>query len=356
MDVDYADLESKLSDFRLYINIFAQKCGSLVTPTGMTFLTRHSWLNSNIFADSPTDKAQFIYFNTPCYGIYSARTSTKGGELIYTDVKPQSGKITLDRIIQFGNMILEPLIADEDINIMSGDILKAFGDNVNKLSLVGEDDVILPVYSPEVLTQIQNLTEHNLIASDIQVKQSNGYIVTDYGTYSASKTDLTLLKLNEDGVLNMPMDNPTPGDVMVATRLTGVVDTTPEKGYKIKSCGTEIVFRANIYTLNDEGNGLDKSDTAYLGVSKTTASGDVSDTTLWINLRNVVNSIADLASFNAHPKALVTIYDSTGNNLLFSRIVMEFDNYTVINPSDIKQMDDVAVLNEFDVPQMGVYK
>lgn len=355
MDVDYADLESKLSDFRLYINIFAQKCGSLVTPSGMTFLTRHSWLNSNIFADSPTDKAQFIYFNTPCYGIFSPKTSTKGGELIYTDVKPSDGKITLARIIEFGNMILEPLIADEDINIMSGDILKAFGDSVNKLALVGENDVILPVYSPEVLTQIQNLREINLSAADIKVSQENGYLITNYATIQYASNDMTKLELEKEGILNMPMADPTPGDVMVATRLMGVLERGEGTSYKIASCGTEICTNVHIYTLNEAGTALTKSGTGYLFTANASGTGSFSDTVLMLNFKNVVEQLANLAIFNAHPKALIAIFGSD-KSLIYSRIVMELDNYTVIDSADVKQMDDVAVLNEFDVPQMGVYK
>lgn len=355
MGVDYADLESKLSDFRLYINIFAQKCGSLVTPSGMTFLTRHSWLNSNIFADAPTDKAQFIYFNTPYFGIFSPRTSTKGGELIYTKLKPQTGKITLDRIIEFGNSILEPLIADEDINIMSGDILKAFGDSVNKLALVNENDVILPVYSPEVLTQIQNLREIPLENPEIRVSQENGYLITNYSTLKFVSTDVAKLKLDADNILNMPMTDPTPGDVMVATRLMGVLESTAENAYRIASCGTEICLSVGIYTLNEDGKGLTNSGSGYLATVKSSGTGDVSDTVKMVSLKAVVDQLANLAVFNSHPKALIAIF-GTDNSLIYSRLVMELDNYTVINPSDVKQMDDVAVLNEFDVPQMGVYK
>lgn len=48
------------------------------------------------------------------------------------------------------------LLADEDINIMSGDIIKAYGSELYKLPLLGEEELQEFTYDVDLLQQFKN--------------------------------------------------------------------------------------------------------------------------------------------------------------------------------------------------------
>lgn len=344
MDVDYEDLLQNLSDFRLYINTYAQKVGSLVTPSGMTYFQRHSWVFSNIFADSTTAKAQFVYFNPSEIGVYEGFTDRKGGKVVYKPLVPNGTKFKLNDFITFGNSILEPLLRDEDINIMSGDIMKAFGDNVNKLAIVSEEETLLPVYNAEVLTQIQN-ARLGKWTSGSEVTQTNGHIV-----YKPTYTKSSYENPDRARLFNMPYDSVEASDVMVASRLIYTVTSTGEP----TSFGTELFTALKVFGLSDDGSALAKITEV---VDNLTISVNGAQTS-WLGVQNTMKTVAALQVFNFHPYVNCFAKSGVGDEAtqVDAWTFGDVENYTTINNSDIEQMNEVAILNEFDVPQMGVYR
>lgn len=356
MGIDYDDIVSQLADFRLYINTYAQKLGSLVTPSGMTYFQRHAWVFSNVFADSTSAKAQFYYFNPDSFGIFEPTTSQKGGKMVYKKVEnSDNSKLKLSDLIAFGNSMIEPLLSDEDINIMSGDIIKAFGTNLNTLGMITENDAIMPVYNLEVLTQIQNLqvTKFDSDAPQREVTQTDGYLVFNPCLTGEIPTYDDWMELEAPVLFTLPFDSVEPGDVMVASRLIPTFEPKDKKVY-LDSAGSEIVTSFNMYNINEDGTRMD-----IVGSISMTNWGRVSNNEVdWWDCSLTLQTLMALEKFEYHPAFGYKITSGTGTDLeiMFSNIALDVENYTVLDKSDIIQMNEVAILNEFDVPQMGVYK
>lgn len=165
-----------------------------------------------------------------------------------------------------GNTIIASLQTSEDIGTMSGDILKAFGENAMfKLESIAEDFSVTPIYSQEVLSQINSAKIYRADSTDVNVpltrlnisQTSDGIIFQGYidNVKSLSRSKYTnrraykasalpkfadakilypqfeILRREESIVqvtsapnasystINMYKDLPTPDDNMVATRL-----------------------------------------------------------------------------------------------------------------------------------------
>jgi len=181
--------------------------------------------------------------------------------------------------------MLDALILSEDIGIISGDILKAYGAN-NLYTMQPIDSIVdLPVvYSPEVLTQINSATMCGQIGADsdslmrfnITQDTKTGRIYQGYlrdgetkpryprfrfdARSGGSVTDIQLLnRVNvTDRVVNIQKQDVSPDDVMVATRLqvssdleTEISTVTGGTGYNIylvpKTSGSELLTVCSIF-------------------------------------------------------------------------------------------------------------
>lgn len=65
-------------------------------------------------------------------------------------------KLTINDYFQLLDDMLSVLLSDEDINIMSGDIIKAYGDNLYKLPFIEENEVQDVIHDENLLLQFSN--------------------------------------------------------------------------------------------------------------------------------------------------------------------------------------------------------
>lgn len=158
---DYEDLATNLADFLFYINTFATRLNALSVPNTYTLFKRHMWLFSNIYADADTDKCQMYVLRPAAFAMYNPTASDSGPALQWQKVKLNGEEaateaMTFADIKELGDKLLNALLNDEDINIISGDILKAYGDNRFMVAGVSADYRCVPIYEPEFLLQIHN--------------------------------------------------------------------------------------------------------------------------------------------------------------------------------------------------------
>lgn len=119
MGFDFDDISQNLAQFRWLINQVAYKLTALYVPAGMTYFERHIWLNSGVYVDSASVKAQTYLFRQSAAYVYNASAATDyAATLKYTEIPSH---LTLDKCTQFVNSMLNPILADEDMNIISGD-------------------------------------------------------------------------------------------------------------------------------------------------------------------------------------------------------------------------------------------
>lgn len=255
MGVDFDDIQRNLADFRMYINVFANKIGSMCIPASMSYMAKHIWMYEGLYFDSVSSKAQTYMFNPYGFLYYDQYNAQGTGDQTRGVLKlmPMTGRknlLTREDIYEIGNALINPILASQDINIMSGDILKAFGpENMFKIDYVPEDYIVLPSYSMEVLDQIQNMTmvgdvvapANNNIApmycnqmGTVIVDQVNalntGYLVNsmkfclndEWQGSTVRPTGFNYLASNK--FVTFQYDNITTANTMEATRMTNTIE------------------------------------------------------------------------------------------------------------------------------------
>lgn len=351
MNVDADSILYNLNDLRGTINLFAAKLGSFFVPATFTYLQRHAWMNYNIFSDSDKPfKSQLYYYQQQAYYKYDETTSPHGTSLIYTPFPANSNTLAnYGALISFGNELLNPLLNSQDIGIMGSDMLKAFGESgLIKLNAIEDDFTIDIAYSPEVLTQIQN----TIAVGDLSVSQHLADITQDNNTGSIIQT----LKANDTsddcsnaaikGVnnyfLNMPMVNPTPDNVMVATRNMSWVDKT-----LFIHGGSDVITHMNVF-----------DDPAYpTRHTKVITSSIVTASDPMLAFQKYGELLKSVTPFNMHPRLVMgaIVGEGVDAETVKQQIICDFENYTPLPIVDLQKMHEVALLSMFNVPQYGTY-
>lgn len=192
MGLDFEDLISHYADFYGFINLYQSKISSLTLPAGLTYLSRQCFIYDGLYLDTESSKAQ-TYFYTPAgfYQFTEGSASGEPGSLVmkrFVDVSAITGNqntgMTLLQLIGFGYALANPVLGSEDMGIMSGDILKAYGfAGLYHEPVLQQTEVAVPVFNKEVLSQIQNATIfRNWLPNSLDVTQTTaintGFLVS----------------------------------------------------------------------------------------------------------------------------------------------------------------------------------
>lgn len=304
-----------LAQLRAHINLTAARMNSLKVPAGMPIVERWKWLCSNVFMDDDDIKAQAYVFKFPRYARFSATTNENGSELRFPDA-PKSNS-TIDDIYAFTETLLEPLLSNEDIGIMSGDIMKAYGSNVTVEEMIGDNYVVLPTHDKEVLMQIHN-TFIPFVAQPEHAIYQEGGVIKEYA-YGEANSAVRSWYESVNGHLLDYYGTPEPSNVIVMTRNVPVVEVR-ETTLQILACGSEYVYGADVIR-DPEGFHTD-------AVSSVLYSTDIS-------------AILAVSCFNWHP--ITYIAESGGNQL---GVLGDLENYTVIAPETLSAMHRNAIFAE----------
>lgn len=348
MNVNPLDITNNLSDFRTYINTYAAKLGSFFVPASFTYLQRHAWMNYNVFSDSDKPfKSQLYFYYQQAYYKYNETNSEQGTALIYSPLPTTVMKF--QDLVTFGEGLLTPLLNSQDIGIMGSDMLKAFGESgLIKMNTIDSNFTIDIAYSPEVLTQIQN----TVAVGDLSVSQHLADITqnnTDGTILQTLKAQRTSNGFNNGAVhgvdtyfLNMPMVNPSPDNVMVATRNMSWVDSS-----LLVHSGSEVVTNFRVF------NNPKLPTTSINVITSSIVTKDTAEDALDIYSQTV----ASVVPFNMHPRIVVGAIYGTGSNTdaIQNSILCDFENYTPLPVVDLQKMHEVALLSMFAVPQYGTF-
>lgn len=301
MGIDYDDVMAHQADFRAFINSYAPRVASYCIPSGMSFMARHMWMYSHIFIDSDTDKAQ-SYFYTPA-AFYSFTLDEEGkGMLEYVPFGPTNNwdvghLLSVKELQEYAMRLADGIADNQDFNIMSGDILKAYGANgIYVPQQVPEAYIVLPDYNAEVASQFENITLVGLptpwdptdpaynefltrAALTQIITQNDNQGINGYLQYNPSflphttvpSSILTTAQLGElavpytaNRILNMHHGDVKPEEVMVASRLmqSGVASVEKVIGSSnnivsvtYPSMGSDVALGARIFTyvFNSKG-------------------------------------------------------------------------------------------------------
>lgn len=339
--VDIADLRANLADFRLFINNCCARASAFCVPAVMPLFVRHSWMVSNIYKDSDTLKAQNYMYVPKWFYRYDETGSKFGGQLVIQGRVTNAKLSDLQKIFED---MFKKLAYSEDIGVMSGDILKAYGqEKLFKLSSVEPDYTVLPVYNEEVLSQIHNL---QIVEPNLASEAAKTWNVTqdpNSGFLIFNPTIIPWAYNPKKVMVNMPWDGVTPADTMVATRLTASYE-----GTKLTACGSELV--TNFRIIKYDATGVLK------------VSVDFTSPIIYVNASNLgtpqadVQKMCELTQFDWHPLFhLVTNPGTTPTTNTYCGIMGDINNYTIMDIEDLKNLHSTAILSEFNVPQIGSF-
>lgn len=355
MHVDYNDILTNIADYRYFLNACAFKMGAMVTPANMNIYRRHSWLFSSIYKDSDSSKAQ-LYTFTPDYVLKfvnsnDTQTASKlqaiamsGRVIANADNSYVANPFTFATLKELFNKVLDPIYSDEDMNIMSGDILKAYGENgVFKIQQVPEDYLTVPVKNMEVLEQI-----HNAYC----VGHPGDVTITEDATRSflTSKPNFkSTFHSRCNRIVDFAWENPTPEDVMTGTRFSVISDSDDGTYYTYKNIGSDLITNVVVYMYAANSTGV-----------------PVLCNSSWLDSGNLISEVPENADKMTFWLSEVTRFDWAPQLNLFRRstegtfnqcmVVADLDNYTVLSTTDLEKLHETALLSLFDVPRVGASK
>lgn len=346
MGFDYDDILQHLPELRYYINVLANKINTLCVPATMTYMIRHSWLFSNVYADSQDPKAQLYVFNQGGYRTYEEKNLP--AVLKYHSI---FWNTTMSQIKVIGDTMLSKIIESEDMNIMSGDILKAYGDsNLFKVVPVDENYRVEPVYNEEVLMQIENMTILPIF--------TEGSLDISYMVDTNTIMYNPIFETNSVGwatnrIINMHKAEVTPSDTMVATRLMvqpnkeHIEEDEPGKcTFTITGMGSELVIGATMffYDLDDQDQWALKNQ--HFESIVYYEPDDYTPADLAI--------VTMIEKFDWHPCVWLIFHRGQAGRLSFADTDLvgysyDLENYTILDHLTLTKMHDTAILSEFGI-------
>ncbi|AFJ79070.1 capsid protein [Otarine picobirnavirus] len=355
-----------INEFRSALNRIAYKIGVMNVPNNLSYMQRHMWLCSNLYADEPGNT-----FQTYCFrpgGAYRYRFSTPKDPTGSLEMKVLP-TMSLQSWLNTLEELMAPVLSSEDMAIMSGDLLKAYGESsMFKLTTVPEDYQVLPTYNEEVLSQIENATIWYGIDNSVEsadkdhhkwdIRENTTQDDANLGALYQNPTLLSPYGCQFDSVINLHTEEVNPENVMIATRLmTTAVSAkwmkTKEKLYTMTAMdyGSEIIVAAFMYTGLGSANIDDLN--CYVDIfSDTTPAQAVSET--------AVSMIAAgyLQTFNRHPLVFVgtrTFKDPASTTtpseptIYTPAFMLGVSNMSTVDHRTLESMHNVAMLSMFDV-------
>lgn len=311
---DYASL----ANYNFRLNVIANRINSFCLPKDILALQRFAYIASNVFIDASTIRGQFYIFHKKGYYMFQPVAESTGSSLKYVDdMVPANLGLQLTHLEQQ----LTALFGDDDINTMSGDVLKAFKDNVYNIAGVASDYMVEPVYDEDVLNQIQNasLCNVSITETSLSVKQANNII-----QFQPQASDLPNLVSNNAYIFNSHKDEPSYTDNIEWSRLYTIKDGG------IVKCGLECLLQ--IKFISSTGATYTMTRTTF------SPSGD----TDW-------NMLLMMSQFDWHP--FVYLFTTSGSapslNLVTKPVFGDLRYYAILDKATIARTHDSAVLASY---------
>ena len=359
--VDYDDVYSNLANFRYGINALIAKAASLAVPATMPIFLRHAFLFQNVYIEGPSIKDQMYLLNPDGFYQFSF-DAEHAGMLTYfplADFKTEEAvdKLKTSHMLKFGNLLLDALVMNEDINIMSGDILKAYGGNIIKLAPLPEIYPLTPVFNAAVLEQFKNATVfmgeniHNLHIKQNSTKAylesqpmwtTNAAIETKYPSLTVENQKKLMSYYKGRRILSTIAPNPDQNVVIEDTRLMASLDpnTATESTANIL-CGSEIVVDLKYWTYLYSSTG-----TVTLSVGRVYSSLLVTADTMPTRF----SAFARLKHFKYCPAICANIVDGVNTT---REIYFDVDNFAILDYQTLYKMHETAILSMLNVASIA---
>lgn len=373
MGINASDFRRNQSNFRLWLNDFALRLQTLPMPNVLSYTTRQIFLYEGIYLDSNTSKAQYLMYNPMGFYKYSEGTETSAaGTLTFTSLPgtAQTTLMTTESLMNYAESLMQPILNSQDMSqYIVSDILKAYSpSSMFMVSPIAENFRVQAHYNQEILMQMENCYIYNFTSFESTLGQ-NMTINTDQSliwNYKVSPTlntggisndeladaykSLQQFIKDDEILVNFHKDNITPEDFMVASRLSGAPLQLDATGaYRFKTVGSEVVAfgMLSVYTSPN------MTDSGLIQYPLTTDNFFTFNKTLddtGVMTSFIVAQI--LSSFDWHPGIRYTVFTGISSGspsiTLCTGKMMDLETTATLSVTDLKNMNRVAMLGEFD--------
>lgn len=380
--VDPEDIRNNLATFRYDINLLIQQAASFCVPNTMPIFQREVFLYQNIYTEGTSIKDQLYMYKPLAFLKYGGDTTASSLVPQYLMTQEQGASGYLLKAKDLTNLVqqlMTPLKFSEDMNIMGGDILKAYGTNIIKVAPMDTFYPIVPIFDIGVLEQMKNATcVGNLVYSGIAQDPTHGFLISDPqarrqqpGSAPSSlglSVAWSLLTLEEDKLLTTTTRDVSPELIIESTRLMAAgfdwsdVGTAPTGQDWFATThitgGAEVAtyFELYQYKMVDGNYSLvgEKYYYDFIFPVNGTAGG-VGDT--WYT--NEAYRLGLMSHFRFHPcyhSISVAPITATGSDTPYrftvrgDMLVFDVDNYALIDRDELSRMHEAALLSLFNVP------
>lgn len=171
-DDDIAALRANRMQLWEYINMLVLESRKFTCPGTLDIINRHYWMSDNVYVDDPSLNSQMYMFNLAgayeySLATYGDQTTPTGGLTLKlmpwvrssTSANPNGVGPTLsvELLYEYGHSMLTALAEWDDSYTINGYLKRAYeGTPLFAVEELPINAVLDPVYSTEVLTQIEN--------------------------------------------------------------------------------------------------------------------------------------------------------------------------------------------------------
>jgi hypothetical protein len=352
---DAEDVVSNLNAMRANINQLAVRLSRFAVPGNMTYGVRHIWMSSKVWCDDDGPKSQLYAYKLGrifkwASTKYETGTALENLHLAEFVTGDRDGKFTVSKFNAAMNNLIDELVYDSDIGIITRDIIHSFDNNeLTVLSLIPEDYAVIPEYSMEVCSQFQNAVTLGEVLEAAQSKPSGGYD-TEHGCDVYQEAGLIKWspyftggnKATETGrLINFRKENVTPSDIIVATRLKSVAKSVFTDATYGKLTGYDAIGSDYLVDFRVWKNAAFGGFTTMLCYSEIPMSDELG-----------IIEVADVEKFDFHPYQYI-FDDTISGQYNYKAITGDVGNYATIDTSIIKLQHQMALLKMFEVPGLG---
>lgn len=381
-EADIQSLRANKTQLWQLTNELVHQSRKFTCPSSLDIMNRHYWMSDNVYTDAPSLKGQVYLFNLKGVfqyeenGIVNESGEIDGTikasglsirELPWID-RTKGSVITPQILYNFGLGLIDALVAWDESYTISGYLQRAYeGTPGFVVAELDQNEVLTPVYMPEVLMQIENsMTTHyagsmlgrywgivrqqpstNAVWTDPQFWVKQADVSTNLrttATYSENKLPH----------ITMRVDNPTVIDTVEATRLSSMAtykteakmwpgdETGAQTIITIPDAGTEVpVGWYVIMTTGSSGDDVVALRKAgwfrQTGMFAVTTSGVATFT------NDELQTLAASEAFDWHPLAYMVSGD--GKKAIF---MGDVHNITTISKEDMENLHRICAFSEFN--------
>lgn len=362
---DFDALVNQIPNLQFRINRYAKVLSTLYMPH-FNIIDRHRWCCGNYFVDAPNAKAQTyvvkpvaLYFlqetgtheepHDPLeYAVlecvqwskmYAATNATTEGPNLLTFTEIDAICTNFEKLIAFSS----------DMALISGDISKAYQGNVTSLDMVPDMFELYPKYDETVLHMFHNATlEGSLLAfNSLRITQE----FNDEGVYwyiyqkplqpiSGDSGSSFIMKHLRNGkrMVDFKVDNPSTELIVEGTRFTSM--RGPENHKSV--FGTEICTTIVLHYYEATGA---KGEPRLVSKSLNSVA---------VHTDDQIEALGKLSAYNYAPGIFLfrTSGTTAEQTLHYLAHFYDVDNYTVLDYDALKKLHEMAILSEWDVPEM----